>query len=284
MLQIRAGYKLGFETFGPTPINFLLSVAPERRRDLLTPENIRFDPFIPAREAMDVFGNIITRVVAPAGLFQISADFLIKDTGRPDDYAPSATELPVQDLPDDVLPFLLGSRYCETDKLSQIAWNLFGSSCRGWHRVQTVVDYVHNRIRFDYQQANATRSAVETNLQQVGVCRDFAHLAIALCRCLNIPARYATGYLGDIGVPPDPAPMDFSAWFEVFLNGPVGPRWYAFDARHNYPRIGRIVMARGRDAMDCAFSTSFGTALLSEFKVYTEEIRGDCSEKRLDAA
>jgi transglutaminase-like putative cysteine protease len=284
MMHIRAGYKLGFETFGPTPINFLLSVAPERRRDLLTPENIRFDPFIPAREAMDVFGNIMTRIVAPAGLFQISADFLIKDAGRPDDYAPSATELPVQDLPHDVLPFLLGSRYCETDKLSQIAWNLFGSSCRGWRRVQTIVDYVHNRLRFDYQQANATRSAMETNVQQLGVCRDFAHLAIALCRCLNIPARYATGYLGDIGVPPDPAPMDFSAWFEVFLNGPAGPGWYAFDARHNYPRIGRIVMARGRDAMDCAFSTSFGTALLGKFKVYTEEIRGDYSQKRLAAA
>lgn len=279
-MRIRAGYRLGFETFGPTPVNFLLSVRPERQRDLITPENICFDPFIPASQDADAFGNVVTRIVAPAGRFNVSADFLIADNGRPDDYSPSASEIPIDDLPSEVLPFLLGSRYCEIDKLSQLAWNLFGSSWRGWHRVQTVVDYVHNRLRFDYQQANATRSAAEANMQQVGVCRDFAHLAITFCRCLNIPARYATGYLGDIGVPPDPAPMDFSAWFEVYLNGPEGPRWYTFDARHNRPRIGRIVMARGRDATDCALSTSFGTALLGEFKVHTDEVLGDFAVNR----
>ena len=236
---------------------------------MLTPENICFEPCIPAKQDPDAFGNVVTRIVAPRGQFHVSADFLITDSGRPDDYAPSASEIPVADLPSAVLPFLLGSRYCETDKLSQLAWNVFGSSWGGWHRVQTVVDYVHNRLRFDYQQANATRSAAEANIQQVGVCRDFAHLAITFCRCLNIPARYATGYLGDIGVPPDPAPMDFSAWFEVYLNGPEGPRWY------NRSRIGRIVMARGRDATDCALSTSFGTALLGEFKVHTDEVSGD---------
>jgi transglutaminase-like putative cysteine protease len=271
-MQIRAGYSVGFETFGPTPINFLLSVAPERRRDLLTSEIIRFDPPIPARQELDVFGNVVTRIVAPGGRLDVSTDFLIADTGRPDGCAPSAMEIPVQELPNDVSPFLLGSRYCDTDKLSQLAWNVFGSSWRGWQRVQTVADYVHNRLRFDYQKADATRSAAEANMQQVGVCCDFAHLAITFCRCLNIPARYATGYLGDIGVPPDPAPMDFSAWFEVFLQGPEGPRWYTFDARHNHPRIGRIVMARGRDAMDCALSTSFGSALLGQFKVHTDEV------------
>jgi transglutaminase-like putative cysteine protease len=279
-MRIRAGYRLGFETFGPTPMNFLLSVRPERQRDLRTPESIRFDPFIPARQELDAFGNVVTRIFAPGGRFEVSADFLIADSGRPDDYAPSASEIPVQDLPSEVLPFLLGSRYCETDKLSQLAWNLLGSSGRGWHRVQKVVDYVHNRLRFDYQQANATRSAAEASAQQVGVCRDFAHIAITFCRCMNIPARYATGYLGDIGVPLDPAPMDFSAWFEVYLNGPEGPRWYTFDARHNHPRIGRIVMARGRDAMDCALSTSFGTALLGEFKVHTNEVLEDFTEKQ----
>jgi transglutaminase-like putative cysteine protease len=261
-------------------MNFLLSVRPERQRDLLTPENICFDPFIPARQELDAFGNVVTRIVAPGGRFDVSADFLIADKGQPDDYAPLASEIPLPDLPGDVLPFLLGSRYCETDKLSQLAWNLFGSSWRGWHRVQTVVDYVHNRLRFDYQQADATRSAAQANMQQVGVCRDFAHLAVTFCRCLNIPARYATGYLGDIGVPPDAAPMDFSAWFEVYLNGPEGPRWYTFDGRHNHPRIGRIVMARGRDAMDCALSTSFGTALLGEFKVHTDEMLGDFADKQ----
>jgi transglutaminase-like putative cysteine protease len=200
---------------------------------------------------------------------------LVADSGEPDAYAPAATEIPVQDLPADVLPFLLGSRYCETDKLSAMAWNLFGNSAGGWQRVQSIVDYVHGRLRFDYQQASATRSAAEAHAQQVGVCRDFAHLAIAFCRCLNIPARYATGYLGDIGVPADPAPMDFSAWFEVYLNGPAGPHWYTFDARHNQPRIGRIVMARGRDATDCALSTSFGTALLVDFNVHTNEVIGN---------
>jgi transglutaminase-like putative cysteine protease len=221
---------------------------------------------------LDVFGNVVTRILAPAGLFNVSTDFLIADTGRPDDCAPSAMEIPIHELPNDVLPFLLASRYCDTDKLSQLAWNVFGSSWRGWQRVQTVANYVHNRLRFDYQKADATRSAAEANMQQVGVCRDFAHLAITFCRCLNVPARYATGYLGDIGVPPDPAPMDFSAWFEVFLQGPEGSRWYTFDARHNHPRIGRIVMARGRDAMDCALSTSFGTALLRQFNVHTDEV------------
>jgi transglutaminase-like putative cysteine protease len=271
-MRIRAGYRLGFETFGPTPMNFLLSVRPERRRDLLTAETISFAPFIPSWQEIDVFGNVVTRILAPAGNFTVSADFNIADPGLPDDYAPTASEIPVQDLPADVLPFLLGSRYCETDKLSQLAWNLFGSSWRGWPRVQAVVDYVHTRLRFDYQLASGTRSAAEAHDCQVGVCRDFAHLAIAFCRCLNIPSRYATGYLGDIGVPADPAPMDFSAWFETYLNGPEGPRWYTFDARHNTPRIGRVVMARGRDATDCALSTSFGTSLLSLFKVHTDEI------------
>jgi transglutaminase-like putative cysteine protease len=202
----------------------------------------------------------------------MSADFLIADSGEVDDQAPEAREIPVQDLPDDVLVYLLGSRYCDTDKLSATAWNLFGGVAPGWNRVQAIVDYAHNRLRFDYQQADATRTAHDGHSQQVGVCRDFAHLAITLCRCMNIPARYATGYLGDIGVPKDPAPMDFSAWFEVFLEGPEGPRWYTFDARHNRPRIGRIVMARGRDATDCALTTSFGSAYLARFDVHTDEV------------
>jgi transglutaminase-like putative cysteine protease len=270
-MRIRAGYNLSFETVGPTPINFLLSVVPERRPDLLTYECINFNPPIPAQQEIDLFGNIVTRALAPGGRLDVSTDFLIGDTGRPDDCAPLATEIGVQDLPSDVLPFLLSSRYCESDKLSQLVWSLFGSSWGGWQRVQRIVDYVHNWLQFDYQKADATRSAAEVYLQRVGVCRDFAHLAVTFCRCLNIPARYATGYLGDIGVPLDPAPMDFSAWFEVFLQGPQGPRWYTFDARHNRPRIGRIVMARGRDAMDCALSTSFGTATLGRFKVHTYE-------------
>ncbi|MEA1835303.1 transglutaminase family protein, partial [Methylobacterium durans] len=148
------------------------------------------------------------------------------DDGLPDVVAADARQIPVQDLSDDVLIYLLGSRYCDTDKLTETAWSLFGTAPEGWARVQAIVDYAHARIRFDYQQADATRSAHDGHSQQVGVCRDFAHLAITLCRCMNIPARYATGYLGDIGVPPVPDPMDFSAWFEVWLQGPEGPRWY----------------------------------------------------------
>jgi transglutaminase-like putative cysteine protease len=271
-MHIRVGYRLGFETVGPTAINFLLSVRPERRCDLISAENLCFHPFIPSRQEIDAFGNVVTRIVAPGGNFVVSSDFVIADTGLADDYCPVANEIPVHDLPIDVLPYLQGSRYCETDKLSQLAWNLFGWSSAGWSRVQAIVNYVHNRLQFNYQQASATRSANEAHDLQVGVCRDFAHLAIAFCRCLNIPARYATGYLGDIGVPADPSPMDFSAWFEVYLSGPRGPRWYTFDARHNRPRIGRVVMARGRDATDCALSTSFGTARLSEFHVHTDEV------------
>jgi len=271
-MQIRTGFTIAFDTNGPTPMNLLLNIRPERRNDLITPEVIMFDPPVAARQHVDGFGNVCTRIVAPGGRITMSADFVIADSGLPDEDAPDAREIPVQDLPDDVLVYLLGSRYCDTDKLSQTAWALFGGIAPGWGRVQAIVDYAHNRLRFDYQMADATRTAHDGHGQQVGVCRDFAHLAITLCRCMNIPARYATGYLGDIGVPKDPAPMDFSAWFEVFLEGPDGPRWYTFDARHNRPRVGRIVMARGRDATDCALTTSFGTAYLARFDVLTDEL------------
>jgi transglutaminase-like putative cysteine protease len=195
-------------------------------------------------------------------------DGIIVDSGVPDMIAPAAPENPVAKLPDDVLVFLLGSRYCETDKLSQTAWDLFGAKSPGWTRVQAIADYVHERIKFGYAHARATRTALEAHEERVGVCRDFAHLLITFCRCLNIPARYVNGYLGDIGVPPDPAPMDFSAWVEVFLDN----RWYTFDARHNEPRIGRIVVARGRDATDVPLINSFGPHVLKSFKVWTDEV------------
>jgi len=267
-MLIRLGFNLALDTFGPTPMNLLLSIRPERAADLVTPEVITFDPPVPARQFTDPFGNVCTRIVAPGGRISMSADFVIRDSSEPDPVVPDAMQHPVQDLPDDVLPFLLGSRYCDTDKLSNIAWSLFGGTQPGWARVQAIVDFVHNHIRFDYQKADDTRTAFDGYTQREGVCRDFAHLAIALCRCMNIPARYCTGYLGDIGTPPVPYPMDFSAWFEVFLGG----RWHTFDARHNTPRIGRIVMARGRDATDCALTTSFGRAPLVHFEVHTDEL------------
>ena len=265
---IRAGYNIAFHCFQETPINLLLSVHPSRAQHVIGEHVIRFSPDVPAHDFADMFGNVCTRIVAPPGRIDISNDFLIEDSGLPDEAALGARQIPVAELPDDVMVYLLGSRYCDTDKLSNLAWSLFGGITSGWELVQAIVDYVHNRITFGYQFARNDRTASEGHAEQIGVCRDFAHLAVALCRCMNIPARYCTGYLGDIGVPQDPAPMDFSAWFEVYLDG----RWYTFDARHNTPRIGRIVIARGRDAADVAISTSFGTANLLNFEVITHEV------------
>ena len=268
-MLIRAGYEIAIESNQETPLLALLSVHPSRAHDLRTQAVITSSGRAPLTAHLDDFGNLRTRTVAPIGRLQLSSNFLIEDSGLPDEVAPWAVEVPIDQLPEDALGFLLGSRYCETDRLSDLAWSLFGNTPRGWSRVQAIVDYVHRHLSFGYPFARATRTAFEAHSERVGVCRDFAHLAIALCRCMNIPARYATGYLGDIGVPYSPAPMDFSAWFEVYLGG----RWFTFDARHNVPRIGRILMARGRDAADCAITTSFGQTKLVQFKVITEEAK-----------
>ena len=267
-MQIRAGYDIAFQCFQETPMVLMLSIEPARLGDLLSEHRIRFSPDVASADYADTFGNTCTRIVAPAGLIEIRNEFLIRDSGLPDAVAPDARQLEVGELPDDVLLYLLGSRYCDTEKLSNLAWSLFGSTAPGWQRVQAICDYAHDRINFGYHHARSDRTASEGHEERIGVCRDFAHLAVTLCRCMNIPARYCTGYLGDIGVPVDPAPMDFSAWFEVYLDG----RWYTFDARHNHPRIGRIVMARGRDAADVAISTNFGPVQLVKFSVITEEV------------
>jgi len=269
-MKIRAGYSITYECAQPTPMVLMLSVHPSRMADLTAPHHITFDPPLAARDYRDDFNNICTRVLAWPGRFTIATDFVINDPGTPDIFAPGAQQVPVQDLPDDVLIYLLGSRYCDTDHLSSMAWSMFGNGPTGWGRVQAICDYVHQRLTFGYQHASATRTAWDGFREQRGVCRDFAHLAITLCRCMNIPARYCTGYLGDIGIPPVPDPMDFSAWFEVYLDG----RWYTFDARHNTPRIGRILMAHGRDATDVALSTSFGATRLASFNVHTDEVPG----------
>ena len=275
-MKIRAGYRITFDSAAPTPINLMVSVHPDRRGDLLTPDQLttsrpcRVEPYV------DGFGNLISRVLSPPGPVTFSSEFLIADSGEPDIQSPSDRQLAVEDLPGDTLQFLLGSRYCETDRMGDLAWSLFGAIEPGWARVQAIVDYAHQRIAFNYQNACATRSAWQGHEDQTGVCRDYAHLAITLCRCMNIPARYCTGYLGDIGVPPAAAPMDFSAWFEVYLDG----GWRTFDARHNTPRIGRILIARGRDAADVAISTTFGTTWLTHFEVITDEVSDDQSQAR----
>ncbi|HEY1709676.1 MAG TPA: transglutaminase family protein [Rhizomicrobium sp.] len=267
-MLIRCGYEIGFECTAPTPMMFMINVRPERQPDLKTPENVQRSPAVAHRTYTDGFGNICTRLIAPAGVLTITNDFVIADSGLPDAVPTGAMQHPVDDLPDDVIVYLLGSRYCETDRMSDLAWSLFGSVEPGWTRVQAILDYAHNRITFGYQHARSDKTAWSAHEEQRGVCRDYAHLAITLCRCMNIPARYCTGYLGDIGVPLDPNPMDFSAWFEVYLGG----QWHAVDARHNTPRIGRIPMAHGRDATDAAISTAFGSAKLVMFKVVTEEV------------
>jgi transglutaminase-like putative cysteine protease len=266
-VKIRAGYDIAFQCFQETPMVLMLSIEPARVGDLLSEHKITFSPDVASHDYLDMFGNTCTRIVAPPGPIEIRNDFLIADSGLPDAVAPEARQLEVSELPDDVLIYLLGSRYCDTERLSDRAWSLFGAVTPGWARVQAICDYAHERISFGYQHARGDRTASEGHEERIGVCRDFAHLAVTLCRCMNIPARYCTGYLGDIGVPPDPAPMDFSAWFEVYLDG----RWFTFDARHNHPRIGRIVMARGRDAADVAISTNFGVVQLASFSVITEE-------------
>ena len=271
-MLIRAGFDIAFDCSAPTPMILMLSVRPERLMDLATTQDIRASSPahgpVALRPYRDLFGNICHRVSAPQGRIDIIADFLVRDSGLPDEVSPRAVQHPVDELPDEALLYLLGSRYCETEPLSDLAWQTFGSTPAGWPRVQAIVDYVHERLKFSYADASPTRTALEAYQGGIGVCRDFAHLAITLCRCMNIPARYCTGYLGDIGIAPIPSPMDFSAWFEVFLGG----RWRTFDARHNHPRIGRICMARGRDATDVAIATLFGKADLARFDVVTDEV------------
>jgi transglutaminase-like putative cysteine protease len=267
-MKIRAGYQISYDCPQPTPMILQLSVHPSRVGDLENPDRIRLDPPLPANTYHDSFGNFCHVISAGAGRLTMSTDFVARDDGTPDPIAPQAMQHALEDLPVDVLIFLLGSRYCETDRLMTTAWSLFGQVPKGWPLVQAICDFVHGRIAFNYSHANPTRTAFDAYTEQRGVCRDFAHLAVALCRCMNIPARYCTGYLGDIGVPADPAPMDFSAWFEAYL----GERWYTFDARHNAPRIGRILMARGRDATDVALVTSFGPCTMVGFRVVTQEV------------
>jgi transglutaminase-like putative cysteine protease len=266
-MLIRLGYEIAIECQQRTPTVSLLEIHKDRQPDIKRQTRVLTSPSIPTTVYQDRYGNACRRFVAPAGSFRILYDAVVEDSGEPDEVNMLAREMPVEDLPDDVLGYLLGSRYCETDHLGGLAWNLFGHMPPGWARVQAIVDYVHNRLSFGYGYARSTRTAAQAHEERVGVCRDFAHLAITLCRCINIPARYVNGYLGDIGVPQDPAPMDFSAWMEVFLDG----KWYTFDPRHNMPRIGRVVIARGRDATDVPLLHSFGPHQLSMFKVWTYE-------------
>lgn len=269
-MDIRYGYDISLAVQQDTPLLCLLSVHPDLMRDLRAPEAFFTTPEVQSTTYLDVHGNRGRRLVVPAGDIRIWGDSVIADDGLVDVAHPAAQEVAVQDLPAEALASLLPSRYCESDLLQQEAWDLFGGIAPGWGRVQAICDMVHDHLRFDYMQARDTRTAVEAFDEQVGVCRDFAHLAIAMCRALNIPARYVNGHLSDIGRPPVLDPMDFSAWIEVYLDH----GWCTFDPRNNSPRMGRIVVARGRDAADVALLSSFGPHTLTGFRVWTYEVDG----------
>ena len=267
-MQIRVGYELIYDCPQPTPMMLMLNIHYTRASDIAIPDHLTTTPSTQITAYRDIFGNWCSRIVAPKGQIRLASTAVVNDTGEPDVVVASAAQHSVQDLPEETLMFLLGSRYCETDQLSQVAWDLFGHSPPGWARVQAICDFVHNHITFGYEYSRPTKSAFEAFNEAKGVCRDYAHLAIAFCRCMNIPARYCTGYLGDIGVLPPYGPMDFAAWIEAYLGG----HWYIFDPRNNVPRIGRVLIARGRDAVDVAISNTFGSNTLLSFKVWTDEI------------
>jgi transglutaminase-like putative cysteine protease len=272
-MQIRYGFDIALNLAQPTTILTMMDVHSDVRAGVIGESALEMSPIMPAQRLVDDHGNVVRRLSAPAGVASLHLDGVFHTDGREDEVDTSADALPVSDLPNETLQFLRPSRYCETDLLSDFAWANFGAINGGWARVQAICDFVHQRLRFSYPEARPTRTASEALGEGVGVCRDFTHLAVTLCRCLNIPARYCNGYLGDIGVPPDPVPMDFNAWFEVFLGG----RWFTFDARHNQPRIGRILIARGRDAADIPMIATFGSHWLTCFSVVTEEIKEPAS-------
>ena len=267
-MQIKVGYELLYDCPQPTPMVLMLHIHHSRVDDILVPDQIVTAPAVPVTAYHDGFGNWCSRLVAPAGRISISSRALVRDSGVEEKIVPDAVQHAVQDLPFDVLVYLLGSRYCETDRLSDAAWHLFGNAPTGWGRVQAICDFVHHHIVFNYMDARSTRTAWEAFNERRGVCRDYAHLAVALCRCMNIPARYCTGYLGDMGTEPPYGPMDFAGWFEAYLGG----QWHTFDARNNVPRIGRVLIARGRDATDVPISNTFGANILAGFKVWCDEV------------
>lgn len=267
-MKIKVGYELVYNCPQPTPMVLTLNLHYTRASDVLVPDLIITQPPVPISAYRDGFGNWCSRIVAPVGDIRISTSAVVNDSGAPRPVDMSAPQLTVEQLPAETLVYLLGSRYCETDRLSDIAWTLFGHTPLGWTRVQAICDFVHHHITFGYEHARATKTALEAYQERTGVCRDFTHLAITFCRCMNIPARYCTGYLGDVGVPISDAPMDFSAWFEAYLGG----QWHTFDPRNNIPRIGYILMAQGRDATDVPLSNVFGPNQLKQFRVWTDEI------------
>ncbi|TPV99225.1 MAG: hypothetical protein USCAAHI_01334 [Beijerinckiaceae bacterium] len=267
-MKLRVGYELQYEFPQPTPLIAMLNIHYSRVADLAAPDHIVIVPPVPISCYRDGFGNWCSRILAPAAQMILSTDAVVTDSGLPDEVVADAAQVAVENLPEEAIVFLLASRFCDSDRMLDLAWTLFGGTPPGWVRVQAICDFVHQHISFGYEHARVTRMASEAYQEGRGVCRDYAHLAVAFCRALNIPARYCSGYLGDVGTPPPFPPGDFAAWFEAYLGG----RWYTFDARNNEPRIGRVLLARGRDAADVAITTTFGPNTLTGFRVWTDEI------------
>ena len=267
-IYLKVGYELIYDCPQPTPMLLMLNIHYSHAHEIVRPDLLATSPSVMISPYRDEYGNWCSRLVAPVGRTRISTSAIIRASGIPDPVNTLAVQHPIWELPAETLAFLLGSRYCETDLLTDFAWKQFGNTPLGWARVQAVCDFVHHHIKFDYLQARATRTALQAFNERTGVCRDYAHLAIAFCRCLNIPARYCTGYLGDAGTLPPYGVMDFAGWFEAFLGG----QWHVFDPRNNIPRIGRVLIARGRDAVDVAISTTFGPNTLASFTVMCDEV------------
>jgi transglutaminase-like putative cysteine protease len=271
-MRVRIGCEFDYESLGPVPMLMLVRAQPDGEHHTLY-ESRWTAPEVPVHEYVDAFDNHCWRFVAPAGRFRIRYDALVDIDGEPDPVVPDAPLVRVEDLPDSALVFTLASRYVESDLLIQTAWDLFGSTPPTWARVQAVCDWVHTNVVYETGNSGPTITAMDVFERRVGVCRDFALLAVAFCRALNIPARYTFGYLPDIAVEPPDVPMDFHAWFEAYLGG----RWYTFDARHNVPRIGRVVIGRGRDAVDVAMATQYGSSRLNSMTVWSDEVAAETS-------
>jgi transglutaminase-like putative cysteine protease len=269
-MRVRVGCEFTYETQTPVPMLMLVQARPDGEHEIRY-ESQWTEPNLSVREYRDGFENPCWRLVLPAGRSVVRYDAVVEVSGEADIVVPDAPLVPVQDLPDDVLVFTLPSRYIQSDLLLDDAWQLFGDTPQTWARVQAVCDWVHANVEYGYGLSGPSTTALDVFKQRQGVCRDFAQLSVALCRALNIPARYTFGYLGDIAVEPPDVPMDFHAWFEAYLGG----RWYTFDARHNVPRIGRVKIAHGRDAVDVALSTAYGSATLKSMIVWSDEIADD---------
>jgi transglutaminase-like putative cysteine protease len=272
-MRINVGCEFVFQAASPTPL--VAQILP--RRDgphLLLSETQRLEPRVASHEYLDLFGNRCWRLTVPEGAFSLRYDALVELVPVADPVVPEAGQAMVDQLPDETLLFTLPSRYIQSDLLSNAAWELFGGGPLGWARVQAICDWIHQRIEFRTASTTPQTTVLDVFLQRYGVCRDFAHLGVAMCRALNIPARYVFGYLPDVGIEPPDVPMDFHSWFEAY----VGGRWYTFDARHNEPRIGRIPIGRGRDAVDVALLTQYGAARLNNMTVWSDEVSEGSAE------